>query len=162
MQARYSLLEVAAQRGSVGCLEYLVQSGGVNPLDHRDINERNILHKLCILGEKGTKELDEKTANVIRKLLELLPDLAKQGDFAGRRPMHYACEFGQAGLVRLLLEHAVEHGYYGPDGFADPSWQDREGHTPFFLAILHGNYETLDMAINIGSITDIDHVVTGR
>ena len=150
------MLELAAQRGSVHCLEFLIKSG-VSPLDHHDINERNLLHKLCIL--RGERQVEQN--GVLETLLRLLPDLPKQTDFAGRRPLHYACEFGQAETARLLLKHAVDCGYYNAKGFADPAWQDREGHTPLFLAILHGNYQTLKVLIDVGKITDIDGVIAG-
>ncbi|KAI8147206.1 Glycerophosphoryl diester phosphodiesterase family-domain-containing protein [Fennellomyces sp. T-0311] len=155
-QTRYTLLELAAQRGSVQCLEHLIKSG-VSPLDHHDINDRNLLHKLCILRGEGQPE--QNASKILETLLRLLPELPKQTDFAGRRPLHYACEFGQAETVRLLLNHAVEHKYYNARGFADPAWQDREGDTPLFLAVLHGNYQTLKALIDIGKISDIDGVI---
>ncbi|KAI9498524.1 Glycerophosphoryl diester phosphodiesterase family-domain-containing protein [Zychaea mexicana] len=155
-QARYTLLELAVQRDSVRCIEYLVENGA-SPLDHHDINERNLLHKLCILC--GEARPEQGSSKVLESLLQLLPKLPVQTDFAGRRPLHYAAEFGQSETVRLLMDHAVKHGYYSDAGFADPVWQDREGHTPLFLAILHGNYQTLSALIEFGNIKDVDRVI---
>ncbi|KAI7873728.1 GDPD-domain-containing protein [Lichtheimia hyalospora FSU 10163] len=155
-QTRYALLELATQRGSIHCLEYLIQSG-VSPLDHRDINERNILHKLSILLSDARPE--QSPSKVLQTLLQLSPELPKQVDFAGRRPLHYACEFGQSEMAKVLLRHAIEYSYYGDDGFADPRWQDRDGHTPLFLSILHGNFQTLSALVETANITDIDGVI---
>ncbi|KAG0173029.1 Glycerophosphocholine phosphodiesterase [Apophysomyces sp. BC1034] len=154
---RYTLLELATQRGSLGCVQYLLESG-VRPLDHHDINERNLLHKLAIL--RGNSHMDKNSFPVLCKLLESAPDLAFQADFSGRRPLHYAAGSNQPDLARLLLEHAIAHGQYDGSGFANSSWQDREGHTPLFLAILHGDHETVKVLIEIGHVTNIDKDIT--
>ncbi|KAF7731209.1 Glycerophosphocholine phosphodiesterase [Apophysomyces ossiformis] len=153
----YTLLELATQRGSLGCVQYLLESG-VQPLDHHDINERNLLHKLAVLG--GSAPLIEGVYPVLRKLLEAAPALASQTDFAGRRPLHYAAESNQPEFSRLLLEHAIAYKQYGDSGFKDSAWQDREGHTPLFLAILHGDHETVKVLIEIGHVTNIDDSIT--
>lgn len=153
-------MELATQRGSLECLEYLIKHI-VTPLNHRDINDRNLLHKLCILAGENS-DPGVTSAPTLSKLLELAPNLALQQDFARRRPLHYACEFGQAQAARLLLEHAKTHGHYKQSGFAEGAWQDREGHTPFFLAILHGNHETLDVLIDVGHVASVDGVFTGN
>ncbi|KAG2220854.1 hypothetical protein INT45_010916 [Circinella minor] len=155
-QARYTLLELAVQRNSLRCIEYLIENG-VNPMEHHDINERNILHKLCILV--GEARPEQKSSKVLEALLKWLPELPVQKDFAGRRPLHYASEFGQSETVRMLMNHAIRYGYYGQEGFTDPAWQDREGHTPLFLSILHGNFQTLSVLIECGHIKDIDNVI---
>ena len=97
----------------------------------------------------------------MESLLKWLPDLPVQKDFAGRRPLHYASEFGQSETVRMLMDHAIQYGYYGQEGFMDSAWQDREGHTPLFLAILHGNFQTLSVLLECGNIKDIDTVIGG-
>ncbi|KAI9278328.1 Glycerophosphoryl diester phosphodiesterase family-domain-containing protein [Phascolomyces articulosus] len=155
-QARYTLLELAVQSGALGCIEFLIQHGA-SPMEHHDINERNILHKLCILS--GEARPEPRSSKVLTALLKWLPELSVQRDFAGRRPLHYASEFGQTETVRVLMQHAVQYGYYNDTGFADPKWQDREGHTPLFLAILHGNFQTLSVLIECGNIKDIDSVI---
>ncbi|KAI8368197.1 Glycerophosphoryl diester phosphodiesterase family-domain-containing protein [Radiomyces spectabilis] len=151
---RYALLESATQHGALDCLQYLIESG-VKPLEHRDINERNLLHKLAILADA----LDDKCFTAIKKLLDLAPALAIQTDFAGRRPLHYAAESSHPQMARILLEHAMKHAQYDNSGFMDPVWQDREGHTPLFLAILHGNPETLRTLVELGHIEDIDRTI---
>ncbi|KAI9322737.1 Glycerophosphoryl diester phosphodiesterase family-domain-containing protein [Dichotomocladium elegans] len=150
------LLERAILKGSTDCLLYL-STTGIGPLDYRDINERNLLHKLCIRQRANPISVSEDT---LEKLLELAPELPTQADFTGRRPLHYAAEFDFVSLARILLNHAISCGYYDDKGFSDASWEDREGHTPLFLAVLHGNYLTLKELIEIGHVIDIDHVIS--
>lgn len=152
------MLELSLQRGSIRCLEYLINIG-VNPLDHRDINERNLLHKLAIRSRES--QLKPEALEAVRKLIRLVPELPTQIDFMGRRPLHYACEFEQPEYASILMQHAIERSYYGKDGFMNSFWQDREGHTPFFLTILHGSHKTLSVLIQLGKIDNIDEVVAG-
>ncbi|CAO3590163.1 unnamed protein product [Absidia cylindrospora] len=152
---RCGLLELATQRGSIKCLQFLIEAGA-NPLQYHDINERNTLHKLSIHADN----LDQVAIKGTTALLDLSPGLATQTDFSGRRPLHYAAECKSPILARLLLEHAAKYGDYDLDaGFADPQWQDREGHTPFFLAVLRGNPETVRTIIETGLIKNVDDII---
>lgn len=159
------MLERAAIKGSPDCLEYLLSNVKVNPMGRYDINERNLLHKLCI-GVRDDWVDDSVFSNamqtVVQKLLQVAPNLNAQLDCIGRRPLHYAAEFGLAALAHLFLCQAIDVGDYQKDGFADPKWQDREGHTPLFLAILHGNYLTLKDLVETGKIDDIDGIIAGK
>lgn len=162
------MLERAAINGSPSCLEYLLSNVKVNPMGRYDINERNLLHKLCIGVRDDWVEdnaFSKAIQAVVQKLLEVAPDLNTQVDCIGRRPLHYAAEFGQAALAQLFLCQAIDTGDYNSTnkgGFADPTWQDREGHTPLFLAILHGNYLTLKELVETGKINDIDGIIAGK
>jgi glycerophosphodiester phosphodiesterase len=139
-------------------LRFLLGSG-VDPLQYHDINERNTLHKLSIHADS----LDEKAVDGTRTLLELAPGLATQTDFSGRRPLHYAAERESSAMTRLLLEHAIRTGDYTMErGFADPQWQDREGHTPLFLALLHSRSGTTRTIIEIGRIENVDEIIAGK
>ncbi|KAI8327707.1 Glycerophosphoryl diester phosphodiesterase family-domain-containing protein [Chlamydoabsidia padenii] len=152
---RYGLLELATQRGSIQCLRFLIDSG-VDPLQYHDINERNILHKLSIHGDS----LNERAIDGTKALLDLAPGLATQTDFSGRRPLHYAAELESSVMAKLLLEYATRNGDYNmTSGFADPQWQDREGHTPLFLSLLHGRSGTTRTIIEIGHIENVDDII---
>ncbi|CAO3590005.1 unnamed protein product [Absidia cylindrospora] len=152
---RYGLLELATQRGSIECIQFLARSE-VNPLKYQDINERNIIHKLSI----HVDTLDDAVIGGTAALLELAPRLATQTDFSGRRPLHYAAECKLPGMARLLLEHAARYGdYRNGMGFVDSQWQDRDGHTPLFLSLLHGRSETARAIIEAGRITNVDDII---
>ena len=159
------MLERAAIKGSPCCLEYLLSNVKVNPMGRYDINERNLLHKICI-GVRDDWVEDDLFSSamhaVVQKLLQVAPDLNDQVDCIGRRPLHYAAEFGQAALAQLFLRQAIDTGDYSKEGFSDPMWQDREGHTPLFLAILYGNYLTLKELVETGKIDDIDGIIAGK
>ncbi|KAI9311706.1 Glycerophosphoryl diester phosphodiesterase family-domain-containing protein [Dichotomocladium elegans] len=155
-QSLYALLELASQRGSIHCVNWLLDAG-VTPDGHLDINERNLLHKLCMFPSDN--KYKENQARILKSLLNISSNLPSQVDFAGRRPLHYASEFDKPEMAKILLEHAIHHGYYGKTGFTDHSWQDREGRTPLFLAITHGNHHTLRVLIETGKIDNIDGVV---
>ncbi|KAI9283421.1 Glycerophosphoryl diester phosphodiesterase family-domain-containing protein [Sporodiniella umbellata] len=144
-----TILELAVENESIECLNYLVSKLGLNLLEHRDLNERNLLHRVCIRST---------SLKVAEKLLTLAPGLATEPDFAGRRPLHYAAESNFPQLVHLLLSHAIERGYYSEFGFIDQSWQDREGFTPLFYGILHGSTEAVKEILETGRITDIDEL----
>ncbi|KAI7877231.1 ankyrin [Lichtheimia hyalospora FSU 10163] len=161
----YAMLERAAIKGSPCCLEYLLSNVKVNPMGRYDINERNLLHKICIGVRDDWVEGDLFSSamhTVVQKLLQVAPDLNAQVDCIGRRPLHYAAEFGQAALAQLFLHQAIDTGDYSKEGFSDPMWQDREGHTPLFLAILYGNYLTLKELVETGKIDDIDGIIAGK
>jgi glycerophosphodiester phosphodiesterase len=130
---------------STQCLTYLVGLG--LSASHKDINERNSLHRACI---------EPHSTKLITTLLSLEPDLATQIDFAGRRPLHYAAEANQPELVKILLKHAIQNQYYTIDGFSDPIWQDREGFTPLFFGIIHGSTAAVKEMIETGDIQNID------
>lgn len=108
-----------------------------------------MLHRLCIRPPASME--------IVKTLLALEPSLPIQKDFAGRRPLHYAAESNDANLIKLLLQHAIDHHYYVlHDGFADPVWQDREGFTPLFFGIIHGSTVAVKELIEIGQIDNID------
>ncbi|KAI8336814.1 Glycerophosphoryl diester phosphodiesterase family-domain-containing protein [Chlamydoabsidia padenii] len=152
---RYGLLELATQKGSIQCLKFLI-GAGLDPLQYHDINERNTLHKLAIHADS----LDEAAIKGTTVLLELVPELANQTDFSGRRPLHYAAECDSPFMARLLLDHAAKQGDYIYDaGFTDSQWQDRDGHTPLFLSLLHGRPETARTIIEIGRIKNVDGII---
>jgi glycerophosphodiester phosphodiesterase len=132
-------------------LEYLVSTLGLSLFNNRDINERNLLHRVCIRSPFSI--ITAKT------LLDLEPKLSIQKDFAGRRPLHYAAESNNADLVKLLLQYAIEHRYYSMhEGFADQEWQDREGFTPLFFGIIHGSTVAVKELIEVGEVRDIDEL----
>ncbi|KAI8093447.1 Glycerophosphoryl diester phosphodiesterase family-domain-containing protein [Halteromyces radiatus] len=152
---RYGLLELATQKGSIQCLKFLINAD-LDPLHYHDINERNILHKLAIHADT----LNEAAITGITVLLELAPGLTAQTDFSGRRPLHYAVEHKSSTMAKLLLEHSMNHDEYTLGiGFAHSQWQDREGHTPLFLAILHGHPETVKTIIEVGNINNVDDII---
>ncbi|GAA5810534.1 hypothetical protein MFLAVUS_003957 [Mucor flavus] len=146
-----TILDLAVEHESVQCLEFLVKTLGLSLINNKDINERNLLHRVCIRSPSSFK--------VVECLLKLEPTLSVQKDFAGRRPLHYAAESNNAQLTKVLLLHAIDHRYYGPDGFADHIWQDREGFTPLFFGIIHGSTIAVKEMIEIGKIDDIDHLI---
>lgn len=150
---------MATQKGSVQSIIFLIKSG-VDPSLYHDINDRNTLHKLSIRADA----LDDFAINGIKKLLELAPGLTVQTDFAGRRPLHYAAECEKPAMVKLLLEHAIQHGDYDVNkkGFADPQWQDREGHNPLFVSIINARPDTVRIMIETGNIQNIDDIITGK
>ncbi|KAG0794075.1 hypothetical protein G6F21_003141 [Rhizopus arrhizus] len=148
-----TILELAVEHESIQCLDYLVSNLGLNLLNHKDLNERNLLHRVCI-------QPPSSSLKVIERLLTLEPDLSIQTDFAGRRPLHYAAESNHPTLVNLLLSHSIEHNHYSLDhGFADRAWQDREGFTPLFYGILHGSTEAVRELLDVGKITNIDELI---
>jgi glycerophosphodiester phosphodiesterase len=145
-------LELAVEHESIHCLEYLVKSLGLSLINNRDINERNLLHRVCIRSFSSIQ--------IVECLLNLQPTLSIQKDFAGRRPLHYAAESNNAQLVKLLLQHAIQHHYYVTNGsFADHMWQDREGFTPLFFGIIHGSTTAVKEMIEVGQIHDIDELI---
>ncbi|GAN02496.1 cyclin dependent kinase [Mucor ambiguus] len=146
-----TILELAVENESVHCLRYLVSTLGLSLTSNRDINERNLLHRRCIRPPTSMQ--------IIQVLLELEPLLTTQKDFAGRRPLHYAAESNDASLIKVLLQHAIDHHYYAlHDGFADPVWQDREGFTPLFFGIIHGSTVAVKELIEVGQINNIDEL----
>lgn len=145
-----TVLELAVEHESTGCLDYLVSKLGLDLLANKDLNERNLLHRVCIRST---------SLKVAECLLFLAPGLATQVDFAGRRPLHYAAESNFPKLVHLLLSHAIQHGHYSNLGFTDQVWQDREGFTPLFYGILHGSTEAVKEMLEVGNITDIDELI---
>ncbi|KAL7316663.1 Glycerophosphocholine phosphodiesterase [Mucor circinelloides] len=146
-----TILELAIEHESVHCLRYLASTLGLSLINNRDINERNLLHRRCIRPPISIK--------IIEVLLELEPSLTTQKDFAGRRPLHYAAESNDANLIKVLLQHAIDHHYYAlHDGFADPVWQDREGFTPLFFGIIHGSTVAVKELIEVGQIDNIDEL----
>ncbi|KAI7861536.1 Glycerophosphoryl diester phosphodiesterase family-domain-containing protein [Spinellus fusiger] len=150
------LLEIATQRGSIVCVQYLLDVGA-HPLEYKDINERNILHKLAIHSK--SRETPSTVLQILQKLLDVFPELATHKDFSGRRPLHYAAEMGSVGIARVLMVDAVKRHQYTASGFRSTLWQDREGHTPLFLAILHGQPEILSVMMEVGQIEDIDYTI---
>ncbi|KAI8641761.1 Glycerophosphoryl diester phosphodiesterase family-domain-containing protein [Parasitella parasitica] len=148
-----TILELAVEHGSVQCLRYLVSSVGLSLVTIRDINERNLLHRICIRPPPSMK--------IVESLLELEPSLSVQKDFAGRRALHYAAESNNAHLIQLLLRHAIDHDYYAlHEGFANPVWQDREGFTPLFFGIIHGSTVAVKELIEVGQIDNIDDLMS--
>ncbi|CEP15880.1 hypothetical protein [Parasitella parasitica] len=147
-----TILELAVEHGSVQCLTYLVSTVGLSLISIRDINERNLLHRVCIRPPPSMK--------IVEALLELEPLLSIQKDFAGRRPLHYAAESNNARLIQVLLRHAIGHNHYAlHEGFADPVWQDREGFTPLFFGIIHGSTVAVKELIEVGQIDNIDELM---
>lgn len=145
------MLDSAVENESVECIKYLIKSIEVSLLNYKDINERNLLHRICIKPAK---------IKIVEYLINLEPQLPTQKDFAGRRPLHYAAESNHKELVTLLLQHAIDHGYYSLHvGFADTAWQDREGFTPLFFGILHGSTVAVKSIIEIGQVRDIDKTI---
>lgn len=142
---------MAVEHESIQCLEYLVNTLGLSLINNKDINERNLLHRVCIRSPSSIK--------VVKCLLNLEPTLCVQKDFAGRRPLHYAAESNNAELTKILLLHAIDHHYYSQEGFADHIWQDREGFTPLFFGIIHGSTIAVKEMIEIGKIDDIDDLI---
>lgn len=144
-------MELAVEHESIKCLEYLVSTLGLSLVNNRDINERNLLHRICIKLPASVK--------IVESLLNLEPSLSIQKDFAGRRPLHYAAESNDANLIKFLLQHAIDHHYYAlHEGFADPVWQDREGFTPLFFGIIHGSTVAVKELIEVGQIDNIDEL----
>ncbi|CEI98175.1 hypothetical protein RMCBS344292_12291 [Rhizopus microsporus] len=147
-----TLLDLAVEHQSIQCLEFLKTKLGLDLLNHKDLNERNLLHRVCIRSSSSL--------GTVESLLSLEPELSMQKDFAGRRPLHYAAESNHAQLVNMLLNHAIKHGHYTINaGFADQTWQDREGFTPLFYGILHGSTEAVKEMLEVGHITDIDELI---
>ncbi|KAI9339738.1 Glycerophosphoryl diester phosphodiesterase family-domain-containing protein [Pilaira anomala] len=146
-----TILDLAVEHESIECLEYLVNTLGLSLINNKDLNERNLLHRVCIRSPSSFK--------VVKCLLTLEPTLSVQKDFAGRRPLHYAAESNNAELTQILLQHAIDQHYYGPKGFADHVWQDREGFTPLFFGILHGSTIAVKEMIQVGKIKDIDELI---
>ncbi|KAG2205684.1 Glycerophosphoryl diester phosphodiesterase family-domain-containing protein [Mucor mucedo] len=148
-----TLLELAVEHESIACLDYLVKTLGLSLVNRKDINERNLLHRVCIRNPSSIQ--------LVQCLLRLEPTLSIQKDFAGRRPLHYAAESNQAELIKVLLQHAITHHDYDREGFADPIWQDREGFTPLFFGIIHGSTIAVKEMIELGQISDIDALIAG-
>lgn len=142
---------MAVEHESMNCLDYLVKTLGLSLVNNRDINERNLLHRVCIRSPSSIE--------LVKCLLSLEPSLSIQKDFAGRRPLHYAAESNNAQLIKVLLQHAISHHYYDSEGFADHIWQDREGSTPLFFGIIHGSTIAVKEMIEIGQINDIDALI---
>ncbi|CAO3655036.1 unnamed protein product [Mucor hiemalis] len=146
-----TILELAVEHKSIACLEFLVKTLHLSLIENLDINERNLLHRVCIRSPSSTQ--------LAKSLLELEPSLSIQKDFAGRRPLHYAAESNNAELVKTLLLSAIDHHYYDNGGFADHIWQDREGFTPLFFGIIHGSTIAVKELIEVGEIHDIDELI---
>ncbi|KAI8968526.1 Glycerophosphoryl diester phosphodiesterase family-domain-containing protein [Mycotypha africana] len=147
-----TILELAVQHESTKCLSYLVKNLGLSLKNNRDINERNLLHRLCIQPPSSMA--------IVECLLDLEPSLPLQRDFACRRPLHYAAEANIADLIQILMRHAIKQGYYTiEEGFSVADWQDREGYTPLFFGILHGSTSAVKEMIDLGQVKDIDQAM---
>ncbi|KAI9484016.1 MAG: Glycerophosphoryl diester phosphodiesterase family-domain-containing protein [Benjaminiella poitrasii] len=148
-----TILELCVENESIECLKYLVLGLGLSLANNRDINERNLLHRTCIR--------ESPNLAVVDTLLSLEPSLNIQKDFAGRRPLHYAAEKNNAGLVRCLLQLAIDNQDYSfSTGFSLQRWHDRDGFNPFFFGIIHGSTEAVSEMIELGQIKDIDNLLT--
>jgi ankyrin repeat protein len=144
---------------------------GASPASHDDVNERNLLHKLCIQGGRlieqvptvaRTSPIDPslETITLIEILLKHNRSLTSQSDILHRKPLHYAAMYGFARIADVLLQHSVANGEYSENqNFTSRFWVDHEGYSPLFYAILNGRTEATQVLITRGEIKDIDNAL---
>jgi ankyrin repeat protein len=89
----------ASERGHLGVVQLLVQHMGDEVLQARDADARTVLHFAAYWGrEKVVAFLLGKGAQ------------ANSRDRLGKIPLMWACERGQMGVVRMLLQHMGAQG----------------------------------------------------
>ncbi|KAI8581990.1 hypothetical protein K450DRAFT_230264 [Umbelopsis ramanniana AG] len=164
------LLEVACKCMSLDVVSFLLDLGA-SPASHDDVNERNLLHKLCIQGGQlieqvptvaRTSPVDPslETITLIEILLRHNGSLTSQSDILHRKPLHYAAMYGFARIADVLLQHSVANGEYSENqNFTSRFWVDHEGYSPLFYAILNGRTEATRVLIARGDIKDIDNAL---
>jgi ankyrin repeat protein len=147
---------------------------GASPASHDDVNERNLLHKLCIQGgqlieqvpavaRKSPIDPSLETITLIEILLKHDGSLTRQSDILHRKPLHYAAMYGFARIADILLQHSVANGEYSENqNFTSRFWVDHEGYSPLFYAILNGRTEATKVLIARGMIKDIDNALNRK
>ncbi|CAM0142629.1 unnamed protein product [Umbelopsis sp. WA50703] len=165
-----TLLEFACKSTSLGCLELLLDEGA-SPASNDNVNERNLLHRLCIQGgnlieqeptvaRSSPVDSAQETITLIQILLKHNPNLTSQSDILHRKPLHYAAMYGFSRIVDTLLRHSVNNGEYSESqNFTSRFWVDHEGYSPLFYAILNGSTAATKILISRGGITDIDNAL---
>jgi ankyrin repeat protein len=155
---------------SLHSVEFLLGIGA-SPASIEDVNERNLLHKLCMQGGTlieqeptiaRTSPVDPslETINLIEILLKHNSSLTKQSDILHRKPLHYAAMYGFARIVDVLLSHSVASGEYSDQqNFTNHFWLDYEGYSPLFYAILNGRTDATKVLIDRGQIKDVDNAL---
>jgi ankyrin repeat protein len=147
---------------------------GASAASQEDVNERNLLHKLCIQG--GTLIEQEptiarsspvdpslETITLIEILLKHSSNLTSQSDILHRKPLHYAAMYGFSRIVAALLDHSVANGEYSDQqNFTSRFWVDHEGYSPLFYAILNGRTAATKVLIQRGEIKDIDNALNRK
>ncbi|KAJ3300308.1 Glycerophosphocholine phosphodiesterase [Borealophlyctis nickersoniae] len=119
-----------------------------------DINRRNVLHKLVLhvgamsSGDKSSACSRDDNSTFCHLLSEIPSGTAmlavKAKDYVGRTPLHYASLYGLPNIARAMLRHV-------PKGFRNPEqWQDDDGHSPLFYAVIRGFDEVLEALIDGG------------
>lgn len=168
-----TLLECACKSTSLACLEILLDVGA-SPASNDNVNERNLLHRLCIQGgnlieqeptvaRSSPVDSAQETITIIQILLRHSPDLTSQSDILHRKPLHYAAMYGFSRIVDILLKHSVENGEYSSSqNFTSRFWVDHEGYSPLFYAILNGSTDATKILISHGGITDIDNALNRK
>ena len=106
------LLHIAAAKGSVETVRYLVKLDGIN---FTDVNADgyNPLHLLIISNKVKGEALDK----IVSDMLNKCPDLLDTVDYQGNNLMNLAAFANAASLCRILVEK------FGMDAtFKDPLW----------------------------------------
>ncbi|KAI9099862.1 Glycerophosphoryl diester phosphodiesterase family-domain-containing protein [Phlyctochytrium arcticum] len=145
-----TILLHACRRKAMKCIEHLLAKQPtlvLSPLPG-DINQRTILHRLCVLGPglvrspAGVNNPEKDDATLLQHILSKIPiklaeDALKIRDFLGRTPLHYTALYGMPQATKVLLD------FMPSQRMLTRGWGDDDGHTPIFYCVVRGFVDVL-------------------